>query len=120
MKHRSGLGKLVLLISLVAGCSSNTKELPDSFNTHNFEEPHVIAAKKYIEFKGGIKGYGWNLDLDNDGMNDLYVVAKDSTVYHTSTRRLLTGEDSQNYRKWYHNTKESLKSARTGEHKALF
>ena len=107
------LGTAVITLAL-ASCSD--AEAPSQFTTHGV---HLREAKGAVIRYGGIKEFGNDLDIDRDNMNDLYIVTGSGLVYHTSSRRLLNGEDNLRKRTWNKNTQEALDSAQKGEYNSL-
>jgi len=107
-----GVGMLGLV--LATGCTNN-KQPPSQFTTFEGvpgEFGHFYEAQMKIRrFNGGWVDKGEDLDFDFDGMNDSYIVAKDGSVYHTRSRRLLDGQDTASQRTWYSNSLDSLEYA---------
>ena len=107
----------VLALTLAAGCS---EESPDQFITYrgmgsdHLEKPRTLARYNH----GGVKRQGSDLDIDGDGMNDLFVEANDGTVFHTMSRRLIQGEDDANKRLWYKTNSDVLTHAKKGTHRS--
>jgi hypothetical protein len=118
MKPRTKAGLLVTgLVALTFAVSKLPNPTPpDQIRVHGPQMGTMLEDGKFIT--GGIKTWGADLDLDGDNMNDLYVVCDDQLMYHTMSRRFLTGEDSANDRMWYKNTPSILKNAKPGEYQS--
>ena len=110
----SGLAGLAFITSL-AGCDSTTQP-PLTFQTHYtgyHGGHHMIQAVGVAHAHyGGIQMQG-EADIDNDGVNDLYVLTKNGpdgkpVLLHTSSRRLLTGDDTKHQKMWYRNSANAL------------
>jgi hypothetical protein len=106
------LGGLSLLL---IGCSQNNNDFK-SFKTQEngyFQGNHILQAYDIVNRNfGGILEVG-ALDFDLDGMVDSYILTKTGpnetpVVFHTSSKRLLDGKDSQGERLWTMNSIDEL------------
>jgi len=118
---KNHLGKIVVgtiatgtLALIVASSTIKSSESPAQFRSidDHFRNLALIADM----YNGGTKMYGADLDIDNDKVNDFYLVARDGTVYHTNSRRFLTGEDSVRERTFYQASMEVIENAKKGDY----
>jgi hypothetical protein len=91
---------LALGLMVLMGCNNNH---PGVFQTSGFNRATHMehAVRQTHARKGGILRWGYDHDFDSDHRNDAYVIAKDSTVYHTKSRRLYDGLDSPSILTWF-------------------
>jgi len=105
-KTRKTLTKIIAgsaCIGMLACCSGEI--LPGEFTTidsygtggGHFEE----ARRKLHNRYGDSIRVGKDHDFDSDNKNDLYIIAKNGTVFYTKSRRVYDGNESESQRRWF-------------------
>jgi hypothetical protein len=106
----------------IGGCYMLNKMENDVYpspSTFKTVDNHFMNAKYFANQWGkGVKTFGKNKDIDGDNMDDYYIVLNNGKCYSTSSKRLLTGQDSTREKTWFQTSKQLIDNAKKGSYKA--